>query len=1025
MQNQKTTLLHYLQTHADSVPDQIAYYFITADGREQRISYGELLKRTYHMAAQFTVKDRGERALILLPPGFDYIVAFLGCLSAGVIAVPVYPPRNSRHHERLQAIIDDADARYVITNQDIAERYPFDQKIHRIDEVLSASRSASSLSLDHLNHQAIAFLQYTSGSTGNPKGVMVSHENILNNCEAVKIVYGEDNLKVACSWLPPYHDMGLIGGILFPIYTKMPIVLLAPTTFIKQPLLWLDLIDQYHVSISLAPNFAYQLCVEAMKKRRDALAKRWNLSCWKIALNGAEPVQGDVLEAFCAQFSQYGLSKQAIWPTYGLAESTLAVSILDGFENGLLISRHRLEADGQIELIGDNESDRKELISCGKAIPGHHIEIVDADHCVALGEDSVGEIWVSGPSLAQGYWRKNDETMETFQASLAHSNKNQHYLRTGDLGFLHQGELYLVGRVKEVIIIRGINYMASDLEHTIERSHAQLMKEGGIAFSIESGQGEQLVIVQAVQRHTKNYDQVVKAIQQRLYEVYELSAAEIMLVKPHSLPKTSSGKKQRFICKAQYGNKQLKVLYQWSQAGRDAVISSKVVGSPVADKLLSMLANAAGREVETIDVTKNIFSLGIDSVNVVQLLAKFQSQYPVKIDIDTLEFDQPIADLLSYLAALVDRGDLDNKPVNDQKTGAKLVHKKHAVDVANALPDISIMFFENDASQSSQKYKLFNTVAQVADQGQFQAIWIPERHFHRFGGMYPNPSILASYLAARTERIRIRSGAVVLPLHDVIRVAEEWAVVDHLSNSRVDMAFAIGWNPNDYVFFPERYPDRHTIFWQQLNEFESFWQGNSITRANGKGETVDIKLYPQPVQSDLQTWVVCTGSEERFIEAGQHGKNVLTALLFQEKSELAQKIACYRQARQAAGYNPNEGKVSLMLHTAIDTDREKLKEKVKPFFIRYLESSINLWQHKFKAIEPKDQEQKRWLLNYAFERYYAEKSLIGSSAECQEKLRAYREIGVDEVAALIDFVPDQRFVIAGVNHLNSIYEKRK
>lgn len=337
-----------------------------------------------------------------------------------------------------------------------------------------------------------------------------------------------------------------------------------------------------------------------------------------------------------------------------------------------------------------------------------------------------------------------------------------------------------------------------------------------------------------------------------------------------------------------------------------------------------------------------------------------------------------------------------------------------------AWPTFSLLFFASQSAEyRSGKFDLFRESTRIADTMGFEAVWIPERHFHAFGGMFPNPSLAAVFLAEQTSQIRLRAGSVVLPLHHPVRVAEEWAVVDNLSRGRVDIAFAIGWNPNDFVFAPEHYAGRKELTFSGIEQVRRLWRGEPVEFRNGKGEPFPVVVHPAPVQRDLNIWITCSGGRERFIEAGERGFNILTALLFQKVEELADKIAAYRAARQAAGHS-GEGRVTLMLHTHVGRDDEQIKSVVRGPFKAYLESSADLWQVGTDRLRDISERKRGDILEYAFERYYQKTGLMGSVASCERMVCAVAAAGVDEIACLIDFGLPPQTILDGLTTLNEL-----
>jgi natural product biosynthesis luciferase-like monooxygenase protein len=333
--------------------------------------------------------------------------------------------------------------------------------------------------------------------------------------------------------------------------------------------------------------------------------------------------------------------------------------------------------------------------------------------------------------------------------------------------------------------------------------------------------------------------------------------------------------------------------------------------------------------------------------------------------------------------------------------------------------EFSLFYFSsNEAEFSADKYRLVIESAKFADTHDFTAVWLPERHFHPFGGLYPSPSVLASALAMVTDRVRLRAGSVVLPMHHPVRVAEEWAVVDNLSGGRVDLSLAAGWNPNDFVLAPGSFADRYDLLFSGLDTIRLLWGGGTVELTGGVGQPVPVRVYPQPQQPALATWITCSGGRRRFVQTGEHGANVLTALLFQGVAELAEKIAAYREARARSGHDPATGRVTLMLHTFVGEDLEEVRRIVQAPFIEYLESSMDLWwkgSMRPGDLRPKEREK---LLLHAFERYFQTSALFGTHQTCAAFVTSLQEAGVDEIACLIDFGIDLDTTIHGLHNLD-------
>lgn len=572
--NNITNLVDLLRYRNQNQGNNIAFTFLLKGEKEEfNLTYKELDKKARAIAAILqSMKARGERVLLLYQPGLEFIAAFFGCLYAGVIAVPVYPPRRNHHNNRLQAIVSDAQATIALTTtsvfSNIENTFKSQPKLASLswrttDNI--ESNKASDWRPLNIEKDTLAFLQYTSGSTGTPKGVMLSHENLLHNLTLIHKCFEPTSNSQGVIWLPPYHDMGLIGGILQPIYAGRPVAIMSPIAFIQKPIRWLKAISRYRATISGGPNFAYDLCVQKIKPEQ---LENLDLSSWELAFTGAEPIRVQTLERFARTFADCGFRKEAFYPCYGMAETTLIVSgglksepPIIRFVDGSELSQNRVIPTDALLI------DSQAIVGCGRTQLDQKIAIVNPETLINCGEKEVGEIWVRGASVAGGYWRKPELTQQTFNAYIANTQEGP-FLRTGDLGFLQDGELFITGRIKDVIIIRGKNYYPQDIELTVENSHRALKHGSGTAFMVEIKDKEQLVIVQEVQRsylNKLNIDEVVGNIFEAVTTQHGLQVYTAVLVKTGSIPKTSSGKIQRHACKNAFLNRTLNVLQDWSE----------------------------------------------------------------------------------------------------------------------------------------------------------------------------------------------------------------------------------------------------------------------------------------------------------------------------------------------------------------------------------------------------------------------------------------------------------------------------
>jgi len=569
-----STLIDLLRYRALHQPDQRAYTFLqNGETPSHHLNYQQLDRLSRAIATQLqSLGATGERALLLYPPGLEFIAAFFGCLYAGVVAVPAYPPRANQNLSRLEVIVADSQAKFALTNTSLLtniERQfaqsPTKPLLHWLTTDHIASDLGENWQEPVCNQNTLAFVQYTSGSTANPKGVMISHGNLLYNSALINQCFQDTPNSLGVSWLPPYHDMGLIGGVLQPLYVGAPMILMSPLDFLQKPWRWLQAISRYKATTSGGPNFGYDLCRRKISpQQRDTL----DLTSWEFAFTGAEPIRSQTLEQFAAWFAPCGFRWESFYPCYGMAETTLFISgglktappVIYSVDGAALEQRRVVTARGETGI--------RNLVGCGRTWLEEKIAIVDPESLTECAVDQVGEIWVSGPSVAQGYWNRPEETQQTFNAYLADTRTGP-FLRTGDLGFLRNGELFITGRLKDLIIIRGRNHYPQDIELTVEQSHPALRPGYGAAFVVEIEGEEKLVVVQEVERsHLRNLDveQVVGDIRQALTAQHGLQVYRVVLVKTGTIPKTSSGKIQRHACRAKFLEGTLDVLGKGSES---------------------------------------------------------------------------------------------------------------------------------------------------------------------------------------------------------------------------------------------------------------------------------------------------------------------------------------------------------------------------------------------------------------------------------------------------------------------------
>ncbi|MDH5654176.1 MAG: amino acid adenylation domain-containing protein [Gammaproteobacteria bacterium] len=1525
------TIISVLDLHSKARPERTAFTLLYR-GCEERgsLSYAELQTKARQLAAhlQQEINPR-QTAMLVYPAGLDFICAIFACFMAGIIAVPVPVPRSSRSTGRLAAVAGNTDSAFILTDSQTLQR--IDSKLAEYSELDSLRVLATDTllagdvhhgDLPVIDPEDIAFLQYTSGSTHLPKGVMVSHRNLMHNMVMLKEALNTTEDSVVVTWLPMFHDMGLIGKIMQPVYAGAHCVVMTPEAFIQKPVRWLQAISKYRANISVAPNFAYALCVEKVSEEdKSAL----DLSSWKTAGNGAEPVRAHDIVSFAEKFSTCGFTRAALFPCFGLAEATLFVSgVPEGVEPRILYVNKTALQDNRLSFQDKSDKSTQSVVSCGRSFGEQTLAIVDPVSKQQLNEDMIGEIWVAGGHIPDGYWRQDALSLEIFHAR---DNKdNGPFMRTGDLGFINKGELFVTGRIKDLIIIHGRNFYPQDVESVVQDTDDPLRKDCGVAFSAVIDDREKLVIVQEIDKRTLEQDsakKILDGICVRITEEFEVVPYDVVLLARGTMPKTSSGKLQRSLVKARYLDdefsppaslrningehhhhallsnvekvlqhdsagdiaKLIPVLAQqglfgmqidrrlgglalscrelvrvfsklaardlalamylgihhagtysirqfakasisqsilkelaagealvsfalteaaagsnpaamtgraicsgsgWNLSGEkifvglgqkakyvvtflkstdiegnqqgisallvptetlhEKITAISSMGMPLlaqanirfdhvvldeqyllgepgqgmaiahetlqynrlgvaamctgamqsclsamkiyaeqrhiatglladnpltrqklqelhcawyaTDKLVAMLASArdqqhavpdmfypaaknlgaeylwyaadlnmqlsgcrgylaqsnaaklltdarAFRIIEGPTETLNYFN-GLQILRGPDALLSFYPHSPAaqetlaqfihyaedlnrniptdaapdKIRDRQLQLASHIGELANYYLALsnliadppatddsvytdtlkwlrgkiqliqemfrltlpderqtatlrepviagavrpdpaVNRHGLKHRlegvaPVTQDKAGilrsiitwmsealqypaeeidparpfvvyglesvmsielgyyleqtfnqkitaeviwahstpdklaeflaGKLNRLETNISISATDPDhvsetlsvqqewqdvkraemeFSLFYFSsNPAEYTRDKYYLLTEGSRFADQHGFKAVWIPERHFHSFGGIYPNPSVLASALAMITEQVRIRAGSVVVPLHHPIRVAEEWAMSDNLSNGRIDIGFAAGWNANDFALSPENYANRVQVMYDSIDTIQQLWRGQSIAVANGKQEKVRLRLYPMPVQKELPIWITCSGGRERFIEAGAIGANVITALLFQTAEELQEKIQLYRAARARHGFDPMAGKVTLMLHTFVGDTLERVRETVREPFTEYLETSIDLWRQEAGKLAELDAAERQQVLDFAFERYFQSAALFGTPLSLVDRVREFHHIGVDELACLIDFGVDNATVLQSLHGIESLMHK--
>ena len=640
------SLVALLRRQAAQRPDRGYTWLAQGEEVADRLSYSGLDRHARAIAAALMAAvPPGERVLLLYPPGLEFVAAFFGCLYAGVIAVPAYPPRSRRPDPRLRGIAADCRPRAVLTTAALLTRR--EALAAQVPELATAvwietaDQTDRTDPTDWTDRSApgsgdIAFLQYTSGSTGTPKGVIVTHANLLDNLERIRRAFGQTAESVVVGWLPLFHDMGLIGNVLQPCYVGSDCVLMPPAAFLQRPARWLEAIQRFGGTTSGGPNFAYDLCIRSVgPEAREQL----DLSSWTVAFNGAEPVRRATLDRFAEAFAPCGFRRAAFVPCYGLAEATLLVTAAQGISDG-------------------------SPVSCGALPDGQEVRVVEPASGRAVAGEEVGEIWVAGPSVAAGYWNRPEQTRETFGAMLSDGDGGKGpFLRTGDLGFVQDGELFVTGRLKDLIILRGRNLYPQDLELTAEQAHPSVRPGSSAAFSLdgndennENGE-ERLVLISEVDRHAGDLATIAEAVRRAVTEEHGVAVADVVLIRLGTIPKTSSGKIRRREGRERYLAGSLDVLHQSKAAAQstgrtlsrfDLLALDPAERSAVLSAWLrSEIARRAGLLGTDLDPQTTLAAAGLDS------LSLFDLQGRLETDLGLAPSATPLSEL--SIAALRDR----------------------------------------------------------------------------------------------------------------------------------------------------------------------------------------------------------------------------------------------------------------------------------------------------------------------------------------------------------------------------------
>ncbi|MES2296360.1 MAG: AMP-binding protein [Pseudomonadota bacterium] len=648
------TIVDRLREHARSRPHASAFRFLSDSTlAPQELSYAQLWDEAGAVAHFLAgVAEPGSRIMLFFPPGLSYLKAFYGCLLAGMVAVPLYPPRRNVKSDRIINVAQSCHAVIALTTEselagvqaawDEQNTQGLPLQFHASDRL--APLAGAELALPPSDPGAPAFLQYTSGSTGTPKGVIVTHANIVANCNHLTSMSPTGDEGVFVNWVPAFHDLGLVTAVLVPVLLGAPSVLMAPASFVRDPALWLKAISQYRGNRCGAPNFAFELCVD---KISDADLAGVDLSCWEVAYNAAEPVRAATLARFAARFAPWGFKAQAFFPSYGMAEATLAITGggMHALPVVLNVDKHAL-GEMRVEPVEPDHPAAISIVGCGSAPAPHTVRVVDPNSGAAAPDGTVGEIWFSGPSVSPGYWGLDELSLATFGNSIAGEGDDaRRYLRTGDLGVQVDGDMFIVGRMKDLIILRGRNYYPQDIEATAASAHHAVRAGCVAAFSVEEGGSERLVLVAELEReHFRNVDTeaVAAAIRQGVARAHDVAVERVVLLRPYKIPMTSSGKIQRRQTRAMLADGTLETLAQSNQSDARPTLAPR---NATEQALVAIWSQVLGPS--PVGVDENYFEIGGDSLAAVEIASQVGRAFPQLVIDPAQMLDYPTVEALA------------------------------------------------------------------------------------------------------------------------------------------------------------------------------------------------------------------------------------------------------------------------------------------------------------------------------------------------------------------------------------------
>jgi acyl-CoA synthetase (AMP-forming)/AMP-acid ligase II/acyl carrier protein len=642
------TIAGILRYRSSQQPNQIAYRFLADDGVAcDEVTYCELDEGAKRVAGWIQSRNTsGNPVPLIFSAGLDFIHAFYGCLYAETCVVPLSLPSIAEGSGRMRAALAEVSPSVVLVankarerlNRELADdsgRLAFE--LVPFEEVAESDLRWREPCFDA---DGLALLQFTSGSIASPKGVKISHRNLLHNSGLMSTASRASADSVGVNWLPHFHDMGLIGGILMPLCIGFPVTLMSPSSFVRRPIRWFETISKTGATISGAPNFGYEHCLREIE-REDL--RSIDLSSWSTAFSGAEPIRPETIARFCTRFGDAGFRKEALFPCYGLAEATLMVSgqhWSDASEQKF--SRSSLQ-DGSARVVEEDDANCTTLVSSGPVLQGHRVLIVDPKTGSVCEAGGVGEVWIDSDSVGQGYWNRPDESIEVFRAQPDGTDGGQ-FLRTGDLGFLWRGQLFITGRLKDLLIIRGANFYPQDIECALEVAVPTLRAGFGAAFTVEGDREEKLVIIYELDKVSREPSAEFDRIVATLAGQFGLQVHAIALIKRNRIPRTTSGKIKRQKCRSDYVGGRLPIIAEWNNPAEhqrtEVGVAPGKAGSPGAAEeekvraiLKQHLAELLGIEAGLISDSKSIYDLGIDSLLAAQLQNRIEQSLKIRLDV--------------------------------------------------------------------------------------------------------------------------------------------------------------------------------------------------------------------------------------------------------------------------------------------------------------------------------------------------------------------------------------------------------